>query len=1091
MADAPLVEAVERAHGTWCAHPDAAQRTHAIEALYTHWNTHGVRRPLTQVADVDVGALALLAPLRSAAPAVAVAACTALDALLQAPRTTRNTLTLVRSVAPAVLERTGDLHEKVARAAQPLLARLADAAYAEHDRGVREADAPHTAWERVVRDALAASAPRVRTHLLTLLPAVKARWPRMQVHPLLPALVDAVQAADGGVRAAARDAIATLWAAAPPAARSDLRDALDGAGVRAATRDALLADVDAARAPAPAPGGPACPRALADVPLDDVRDVRVYARHDLDTLFASAPFDGKETELNWQPRERVLLAVRGALKAGVPAELVPALVAHVRAFQEPVLKALASLRTTLALHAIHLVRQLALAHGAALEPTLDAWFVALVRMAGITKKLVASASQAAAATILGTVPVRAVHWHALQLGMGDKSAATRVHMCKHLGVVLAAQRRAALEAHGGLDAARQLLERALGDASAEVRSAAREAFAAFHAQWPTHAARVLETLPPAARKQTAAALQPEAKPAARSGPSSSVLAAKQAALHAHSPRLDERRPRASVWHPSLAEHASPARSDTSSDLLHGSPWRGAPATPETPRPRLQPNIAFASGDVTFSPPLERLSAEAQRAAHDATASASQLSGMVAQLRGEPSGAGGSAGPDAARGAPGEGGPVDAAAAGASERVEMHEGTSGPAEVHEGALGPTETPGEAPGAPKEEEDGVPKAPKEEEDRVPEAPKKEEDGVPEASQGEQVETQEAPKAEPVETTEGVEAPIEPTGPAEASTEPRAPPEVSTESQGPAEDSMESRAPAEPESNGSAKASTEPQAPAGPTEAAHALEAPDGAASPPGAPPAQSPAARYFLSRVAREDALAGPTPLATGLERLADASADVPTLRDVARRLAEPPAPWPVAPAAVLHGVQTYVRTPPADDVWALALIVAYRLVVHAYSVLQTHGLELAWLALVFDVQQAPRSGHALAHGASRAMLEAWAAAADPVLACDALRTAARVAVAAASAAEAAAVQTLAMHALGRLLARMPRAVLEDELPRTGAWVREVGWATDTGACGRASVGAACGDRRACRCRRRRARRAGARAARVADAHADEPARGTWE
>ena len=189
MADAAWVEAVDAA-------PDAARRVHAVEALDAHWQQHGVH-------DADVGAISLQHHLHSATPAVALAACAALETLVAAAHTTRTTLTLVRTVAPAALERTGDAHERVRAHAEQLLAHIADAAYAASDHGVREIDAPHTVWERLVRDvALTAPAPRIRITVLRLLPALKARHARMHVHPLLPSLVDNVQASDAGVRAA-------------------------------------------------------------------------------------------------------------------------------------------------------------------------------------------------------------------------------------------------------------------------------------------------------------------------------------------------------------------------------------------------------------------------------------------------------------------------------------------------------------------------------------------------------------------------------------------------------------------------------------------------------------------------------------------------------------------------------------------------------------------------------------------------------------------------------------------------------------------------------------------------------------------------
>ena len=1146
MADAAWVEAVDAA-------PDAARRVHAVEALDAHWQQHGVH-------DADVGAISLQHHLHSATPAVALAACAALETLVAAAHTTRTTLTLVRTVAPAALERTGDAHERVRAHAEQLLAHIADAAYAASDHGVREIDAPHTVWERLVRDvALTAPAPRIRITVLRLLPALKARHARMHVHPLLPSLVDNVQASDAGVRAAARDALVALFAHAPPAAHADLREALHEAGVRAATQEAILEAVtrgaddaaDAAR-PAPAsPPAPPLPPALTDVPLDDVRAVPLYARHDLDTLFSPAPFEGKETELNWQPRERAVLALRGALKGGIPPELVAPFVAHVRPFQEPMLKALGSLRTTLAMHAIHLVRQLVLAFRAELEPTLDAWFVALIRMAGMTKKMVASASQVAAATILAVVPLRGLHWHQLQLGMGDKNSATRVHMCKHLHTVLQTQRRSALEAHYGVEAMMHCFDKVLADPNVEVRTVARETFVLFHAQWPTHAARVLEALPPPARKQTAALLEkPAPKRAARVGPSSTVLAAKHAAIQAQSPRrdardADARAPRPSVWHPSLVEGAAPSSaSDTSGDWLHADrPWRtegaagaaGAASEPPTPQhavpqtpQRAAPQFAFASGGVTFSPSTEHISSEARRAALDATASATQLSGMMAQLRvgvQERSGAHAALATDA---------PVEAGRADAPERPETVEAHRG-AVAEDGSAGGEEGRGDVAGVWTSEAEGPGSEAKEgpelaqdgaEDQAEPEGTAQaEREAAAEAQLETMAQTESEATAEAqLETTAQAESEamhsLEEKGPAEAAEpereapqpeapQPEAPQpeafEAPAQAANPEAPAIDSEAPA---AGPEAKATDSDAPPADPeTKAADAeaftadSEAPpadsEAKTPPPEAAPADpetktpsapglakheaaaaavapAPASRYFLSRVAREDALAGTRAFAACTEHIAAHTADAATLRDWSRRLAEgaseAPGAWTAPPGAVLQSLHAYVCTSAHDDVWALALIAVYRLVACAYSVLHTHGLELAWLALVLHIQQETHAGSALAHGASRTMLDTWASVSDPVLACDALRTAVRVAAPAAGArgAARAAVQAAGLYTLGALWRRMPAAVRMDEVGRARDWIDEV-------RCGRLTPRRSpmrirrCGVRRSARSsRRRRAR-----------------------
>lgn len=939
--------------------------------------------------------MALYTHLKSAHPGVATSAFAALDVLMRARMSTRNALTVVKTATPPIVERLGDAAEQ----ARPLVLRTADVAYGIEAGAVREADAPHTALERILRESLAHASPHVRTEVLQLLPDVRAKWPRMHLRPFLPVLVANVQAADAGVRAAARSAIGTLFASAPNAAQSDVRTALDEAGVRKPVVEAIMGVVEQGHAPAAlasSHAAPPLPAGLAEVPMDEVKRVMLYDRHDVDRLFDPAPFTGRESEENWQPRERAIVALRGVLRDGVPAEYEGNFLAHIRTFQDAILKALATLRTTLSMHTIYLIRQLALAYAHELDHTLDAFFTALIRMAGFTKKMVATASQVAVSTILATVPLRSVHWSQIQLGMGDKSAATRVHMVKHLNVVLQmhAHRRGAIEAHGGLDALTHCLARALGDQNVEVRTTARDTFLLFHSRYPAQATSVLNALPPAARKQTAAMIDKPSEPKkARTGASSTVLAAKRAAILANSPRRDESearaKPRASVWHPSLAE----APSDASSDLMGGtSPW-GAEA-PQTPKMK-QPTIAFASGNVAFTPPIEQISADAQRAAHDATASASQLSSMVATLDTRADG--------------------DQDVSAAADQLEC----VGLAEKESGAAQPDEAMGGETAAQEAAEDKNDEATDHAETH------KEKDGTEAVEAVADVSVSDAAEAagtadESRAPAPGVDAKVFEAEAGSSAAESQA--TIPTPAP-PKEDPAPPTTPRTPshanELHGTPGASLHIPHPSTPAPRRVASDTP-------------STPARYFLARCDREDALAGPTSLAVCLERIAAREADASTLRDVARRMTEAGAfsAWPLSMDAFLDRLETYTSLSPDDVLWPLALFVAYRLVQHGYADLAREGAELRYLTLVLNVQKETRAGYSLAQGASRAMLDAWAQQSDPVLASDALRTALRLATSHALApGTQAAMQASAMHAFGTLFSRIPPALLPDELPRT--------------------------------------------------------------
>ncbi|KAL4398810.1 mitotic spindle midzone protein [Malassezia pachydermatis] len=540
------------------------------------------------VHDVDVAILSLHTHMTNQHIGLTRAVYGALQTLLQVaePWSLRQALTLVRLCAPPAWERMADTPE-----AEALLRGMVHVV--RHHRGatVQEHDAPTVMWDRMVRHhGLEAVSPSVQCKALDLLPWLHEHDAAPPLSTLTPVLVQCLQQADVTVRRAAKTAIEAMYGSASAEAKTQMRAALAEASVHHTVSEEIGRVLF---------GAP--PAELTSLP-DDVKPVYIHSRFDIDLVFQAATkaFEGRETESNWQAREKAVVSVRGMLLATVPDEFALGFVAQIRAWQEGILKAVASLRTTLSMHAISLVRQLALAYGTQLEHTMDAFFTSLLRMAGVTKKLVAQASQLGVSTILACVPMRASYWQQLQAALQDKSVATRVYVCKHLGVILQVHglKRASLESHHGLATLLACMSKALCDPSIEVRTAARDVFHTLSELYPSDAEALVQSLPPTARKQMATSIRGMSaspaprRPPSRTGPSRAVLAAKRAAM-AQSPMAERRRmPRESVWHPSLVDGP-----DASTDLMEADrPWHDA----HPPRP----SMGTSSEEVsTTLPPL--------------------------------------------------------------------------------------------------------------------------------------------------------------------------------------------------------------------------------------------------------------------------------------------------------------------------------------------------------------------------------------------------------------------------------------------------------------------------------------------------------
>lgn len=306
---------------------------------------------------------------------------------------------------------------------------------------------------------------------------------------------------------------------------------------------------------------------------ENVQPVYIASKLDLDRTFNSMLpcFQDKETEHNWQARENAIIKMRGMLRAGVYESYQAAFPPAIKNLQDGILKGVSSLRTTLATQGISLITELAARLGDDLDPCVDTFVPALLKMAGFTKRIVATSSQAAVKSIFQNVSYRHRFMELLWSFMTDKTVATRVSMVEHLQTLLlthAQHRKHALEHHDGLAVIDKILKKGLADQNPEVRARSREAFFTYQAHWSSRANALMDTLDSTAKKQLSGAGSKISAPSPlkstfrsvddpvrrAGGPSSAILAAKRAA----SARMAQERRQGSGTIDSEGEAALPA-----------------------------------------------------------------------------------------------------------------------------------------------------------------------------------------------------------------------------------------------------------------------------------------------------------------------------------------------------------------------------------------------------------------------------------------------------------------------------------------------------------------------------------------------------
>ncbi|THG98554.1 hypothetical protein EW026_g3639 [Hermanssonia centrifuga] len=397
--------------------------------------------------------------------------------------------------------------------------------------GAKGPETPLMGFEKFLKElGLSSKVWRVREQAILTLVQIRRVHHLFPIRPYLPALVEALEDSDSTVRECAKQSVVELFTGpgVTDGARADLKKEMTKKNVRKNIVETVLARVLAGasvttplsmseagsengdstggyvppsvalktKRPGIASGGggmsrtasqvhvkePSRPASRAAVvsptPMEgvstpgnsDVKSVYITSSRDLENEFASMlkHFDGKETEHNWAAREQAIMRVRGMLKGEVheryPETFLQGLI---QGFISASIKTLISLRTTVSSTTCSLYTELIIALGPALDPVCETLYTNLLRMASLTKKIVAQQSQTTVALLMNNTSaqprlVLPLLWNGLQ----DKAIQTRLYIIGHVKTYLethGTRARHAIEANGGVDTLDKCIRKGLAD----------------------------------------------------------------------------------------------------------------------------------------------------------------------------------------------------------------------------------------------------------------------------------------------------------------------------------------------------------------------------------------------------------------------------------------------------------------------------------------------------------------------------------------------------------------------------------------------------------------------------------------------------
>ncbi|GJJ07339.1 hypothetical protein Clacol_001540 [Clathrus columnatus] len=590
---------------------------------------------------------------------------------------TSHDLTIIRQYlniflpSSGIIEKLGDAKEKVREKAQQTFLTIGDiivktGGASSKGKDSRGLETPFQIFERYTREqGLASKNWRVREQTIDAVVKLRRIHSSFPLKPFLPGLVDSLESNDGTVRECAKQAIIEMFTApnVSDTAKSELKKEMIKKNVRKSILDVILLrlsnsdiDKDIHRSdsveeknsrrdslPSPVKSTPLSnlhsSRAIA-VELErpssqtsshsEIAPVYVASSRDLESEFSKMlpAFEGKETEQNWLQRERSVLRVRGMLKGDVHVRFPEAFISGLKnGFLDGTLKSVASLRTTLASNTCSLYNDLVIALGQNLDFFAEILLTNLLRMAGMTKKVIATQSQSVVSSILkyASPPPRQI-MSLLWITMQEKSPQSRAFVIEHLKIFVdyhGGHNKHAIDSATGTDSLEKFIRKGLADPNPGVREKSRGLYWSFEPLWKDKASLIFESLDINAKKQlqnacpSSTSVKPLTPPVKKSSVAATIAATRAKAKQIASAPSSLKQQALSTSHSQNENPSSPRNLSPPSTIkvLKFQTNRGSGAVSPSPLPNAQSlsprnrkrNISISSSSSSPPPsPIKEL-----------------------------------------------------------------------------------------------------------------------------------------------------------------------------------------------------------------------------------------------------------------------------------------------------------------------------------------------------------------------------------------------------------------------------------------------------------------------------------------------------
>ncbi|KAG5440291.1 hypothetical protein PCANB_001861 [Pneumocystis canis] len=244
---------------------------------------------------------------------------------------------------------------------------------------------------------------------------------------------------------------------------------------------------------------------LSGAEMEQMDPAWVYSAKELETEIQEMlpSFEGKETDNNWVIREKHIMRLRALLRGNVYKEYSSIFITGFKLLVDGIIKAINSLRTTLSLSGLQFIKDVAIVVGPAIDQSVEVLLNNLIRVTGLTKKIISQAAQVTVSVLIANVSYHPKIVQQLLIASQDKNPSIRQYAAGWLRTLLEAHidSRTYMENSGGLDIMEKAIKNGISDANSVVRTGMRDVLRCFSEIWPDRTQSLILSLDPVSRKQ--------------------------------------------------------------------------------------------------------------------------------------------------------------------------------------------------------------------------------------------------------------------------------------------------------------------------------------------------------------------------------------------------------------------------------------------------------------------------------------------------------------------------------------------------------------------------------------------------------------